>query len=1324
MRQFLWLIAYTYGNDVGRDEYEDLGALLVGNEAHKLFELLVNNHFVIRNKRYYYSDDYCLAPGLLFRVLKDMIDQGKEALIAKIAKRRKWSATPLPEVRIAISLIKDEHPSASILYGSQVINELSYVLIDPDFGNMFESVPDSVMDKLINSKLSEVLFTDADVDWEYLKRIIISDREKKRKSSLTHVVRIDFNFYYYLATGRMCIDVARAQITVNSLLTVAIQLLCKGDYEQSYKLFGKAMMLSNKNSLEKSVFDFFIADYFYAICLLLVGDEKALKKLDVLTRKNSLKRNNAVSILFYVIHNYFILHADLKIDNRFILANLDSSYLCTSFTWLNWMLLSRIGCWPDSVKAPSLTSHQPHAAWLRNELSATGMVPEADEAKTLFGGSLFYRIKVKPVWAMRLEEIINESGDKETGANAGADNREERLIYLIEYSRLIPIQQKRLKSGSWSTGKRLSVNQLRALDASYLDETDNNLIRNLTTWSYDIYIDDYIRFLVGCNHVYTGSQYDLLPVSIHEDKPFLIIDKAKDGSFSVSTNVEKVGSVSSSFIVKKNSDTDYSVYHPSSLEKKVYSQILGQNRYPAEAEPLLLKLISAVGGRMEIHSNMVVELDDLERVDGSTVLTLRCIPDRYDVYNVSVSVHSIGSLAFVPGKGNITTIADKDGQKVQVVRNIKAERKHLKSLCEKLADLDVIDSDTDFNPTSITDTLRIGLEPFLELLDWVRNNPDTAEMEWPEGAKVKYHPSIGAKSATIGFKQQNGWFEVEGDIEIDEGEVLSLKQLLELMHSSGRGRYIKVGECEYITLSTELSRILKRLDTVTTDRRNRLGMSTAAAALIGDVLDDTTATVHHNKALDTLRERIKQSQKEEPQVPDSLQATLRDYQLEGYEWMWRVTSWGAGACLADDMGLGKTLQTIALLLDREADGPSLVVAPASVVPNWRNELARFAPLLNVTILNQAENRIEAVKEAKSGDVVVATYAMLNIEQEHLASKDWNVVCLDEAHTIKNPNTKMSRAAMSLGAHRKVILTGTPIQNHLSELWNLFQFINPGLLGSAEQFSRKYIEPIEGKHNKERQNQLRRLISPFLLRRTKGEVIEELPEKDEITVPVELSQDEMTMYEVRRRQAEDAVMRDKSLKVSTLAEITKLRQMACSCSLVDKKWRRPSSKVLAFIDLAESLNDSGNRALVFSQFTSFFEEVRRAMDKAKLPYLYLDGSTPMSQREKLVRDFQTGRCPFFLISLKAGGLGLNLTGANYVIHLDPWWNPAIEQQATDRAYRIGQKQDVTVYHLISQHTIEEKILRLHKTKRDLADSLLEGTDMSHALTQEELLELLK
>ena len=597
-------------------------------------------------------------------------------------------------------------------------------------------------------------------------------------------------------------------------------------------------------------------------------------------------------------------------------------------------------------------------------------------------------------------------------------------------------------------------------------------------------------------------------------------------------------------------------------------------------------------------------------------------------------------------------------------------------------------------------------------------------MEWAEGCRITCHPSVSSSAAHIAINPKNNWFEVEGDIEISDGQVLSLQKLLDLMHQNARQKYIRIGDNEFIIISSQLSRILKRLDTVTNESRSHLQMAPTAVSLLGDLLDDETLDIRCNEAVDALRRRIEESSRQVPVVPKTLQAQLRDYQEEGFEWMSKLTAWGAGVCLADDMGLGKTVQTTALLLEQQEKGASLIVAPASVVPNWCNELRRFAPTLNVTVLNQSEDRSKDIKGAKAGDIIIITYALLNIQQEDLTAHEWNVVCLDEAHTIKNANTKMSKAAMRLQAQRRVILTGTPIQNHLAELWNLFQFINPGLLGSAEQFKKKFILPIEGDNDKNRQSQLRKLISPFLLRRTKSEVIDELPEKNEIKLPVELSSDEMAMYEVRRRETEERVRANVGDKMSTLAEITRLRQMACSCSLVDRKWKLPSSKVLAFIDLAESLDESGNRALVFSQFTSFFEEVKQAMDKAKLSYLYLDGSPPMAMREKLVKDFQTGKCPFFLISLKAGGLGLNLTGANYVIHLDPWWNPAIEQQATDRAYRIGQKQNVTVYHLISQHTIEEKILRLHKTKRNLSDSLLEGSDIAHAMTQEELLELLQ
>jgi SNF2 family DNA or RNA helicase len=316
--------------------------------------------------------------------------------------------------------------------------------------------------------------------------------------------------------------------------------------------------------------------------------------------------------------------------------------------------------------------------------------------------------------------------------------------------------------------------------------------------------------------------------------------------------------------------------------------------------------------------------------------------------------------------------------------------------------------------------------------------------------------------------------------------------------------------------------------------------------------------------------------------------------------------------------------------------------------------------------------------------------------------------------------------MKLQATHRIILTGTPVQNHLGELWNLFQFANPGLLGSHEQFRQKYIIPIEMQDNKERSRQLKRIVAPFMLRRTKQEVVEELPEKTEINVPVELTDDELAIYEVIRRRAKQLLEDEQAsagVSVNTLAEITRLRQAACSAQLVEKNWTGDCSKLTALSDLLQEIIGGGNAVLIFSQFTSFLAIAREMLDRQKQPYLYLDGSVSIKQRDKLVQDFQHGRCPIFLISLKAGGLGLNLTGANYVIHLDPWWNPAIEQQATDRAYRIGQRQNVTVYHLISQHTIEEKILRLHETKRNLADAMLEGTSQSHKLSSEELLQML-
>ena len=370
-----------------------------------------------------------------------------------------------------------------------------------------------------------------------------------------------------------------------------------------------------------------------------------------------------------------------------------------------------------------------------------------------------------------------------------------------------------------------------------------------------------------------------------------------------------------------------------------------------------------------------------------------------------------------------------------------------------------------------------------------------------------------------------------------------------------------------------------------------------------------------------------------------------------------------------------------------------------------------------------------VEGAKEGDVVITTYGVLVTQRDVLTRKNWNVICLDEAHSIKNRMTRTSRTAMALKGSAKVTLTGTPLQNHLGEMWNLFQFINPGMLGPWQQFVDKYIKsPWDELIQKE----LKDRTLPFILRRTKEEVLDDLPEKISYEQMVELSDEELQIYEKIRKDVELKFRKDKtkeertaakSLDLSFFQELTRLRLLSNSVSLVYPEWKQESSKVAALRDILTSLNSrTDNRVLIFSQFTSFLSQIGAMMKDAGFEYLYLDGQTPLDERQRLVDRFQEGECQFFLISLKAGGLGLNLTAANYVILMDPWWNPSVEDQATDRAYRLGQERNVTVIRLVSANTIEEKILKLHEQKQDLSNRMLEGTSGSAALSMDDILDM--
>ena len=455
-------------------------------------------------------------------------------------------------------------------------------------------------------------------------------------------------------------------------------------------------------------------------------------------------------------------------------------------------------------------------------------------------------------------------------------------------------------------------------------------------------------------------------------------------------------------------------------------------------------------------------------------------------------------------------------------------------------------------------------------------------------------------------------------------------------------------------------------------------------------------------------------------APELLTA-LRDYQKEGVRWMATLAHHGFGACLADDMGLGKTLQALMVLRMRQHLGPALVVVPKSVVTNWQEEVARFAPELEVVVFENPAEREALIQDAKPGQIILVNYGMLGSLAQALKSRRWASMVLDEAQQIKNAGTQRAKLLFQLEGDFRLALSGTPIENHLGELWSLFTFINPGLLGSLGEFKRRF-----GKAVKDPQHMalLRAVISPFILRRLKQQVLTELPDKTEIIHHISLSPEERQLYEATRREVVQQVQSaDGRALMHVLSGLTRLRRLCCSPALVMPEWNQTSSKLDEAMALLEEAIDGGHRVLVFSQFVDLLSLLRARIEQKQWDYCYLDGGCSAKSRQESILRFRHDPVPLFLISLKAGGTGLNLTQADTVLHLDPWWNPAVEDQASDRAHRMGQTQPVTVYRLVCEQTVEEKIVALHDEKRALADGLLSGQSEVRGLDVESLRALL-
>lgn len=927
-------------------------------------------------------------------------------------------------------------------------------------------------------------------------------------------------------------------------------------------------------------------------------------------------------------------------------------------------------------------------------------------------------------WQLALQALTRLKPGQTNSVNKEA--KTSRLVWLINMGRgggltLEPREQKLGAKGQWSKGRAVALRRLQE-DADTLDflcEQDlqvSRLIQSEQTYYY------------GATHYHIPADKALVklvghPALFWADAPDVRIDlQLGEPSLHLQTrnamlhlHLEPSGISRGEIFVHKETLTRLVVY-PVSHELRQIGEIIGEGLcLPQSAKQQLVEAVSAIAPLLSIHSDIPELAAHVELIDADQRLYAHLLPLAEGLrLQLLVRPLNTGSW-FRPGQGAEQLLGEQDGKTVQVRRNLAFEKQSVTQVlaaCPSLASAE--SDDHEWRLQEPQDALQL-------LTELQRIDGQLLQSVWPEGERMRIKGHSNMAQLKLGLTQQGDWLQLQGGITLDDGKVLQLRSLLTLLQASP-GRFIKLADNDWLAIGSSLRKRLEELGHLA-ERINDQGLrlSSLATPLLAELAEEV-GEFKAGKEWQQQLERLNSLRDYQPPLPSTLQTELRDYQHEGFTWMARLARWGVGACLADDMGLGKTVQTLALLLLRAGDGPQLVVAPTSVTLNWLNEARRFAPTLQLHNYHQRRS----LTDLGPRDLLISSYGLLQQDSEAFAGVRWSTVVLDEAQAIKNAQTKRSQAAMLLQADFRLLATGTPLENHLGELWNLFRFINPGLLGSQDSFTQRFANPIENGDGAARRA-LKQLIQPFLLRRLKSQVLDELPARTEITYSVPLSDDEAHQYEALRQQAVENIstLRDQqSSPLQVLAEITRLRRFCCHPSLVLPDSPLLGSKLQAFQEIVSELLENRHKALVFSQFVDHLNIVRGWLEQQGIDYQYLDGSTPAKARQRAVDAFQSGEGDLFLISLKAGGSGLNLTAADYVIHLDPWWNPAVEDQASDRAHRMGQQRPVTIYRLVTEATIEQQIVALHGRKRDLADSLLDGGNISAKLDADALLELLK
>lgn len=1101
--------------------------------------------------------------------------------------------------------------------------------------------------------------------------------------------------------------------------------------EDAVPLFRSAYKSYKKETGRRNVAFQTLADVFFLVALLQRGGSDCIDEAN-----NALSRLERTIVRFH--HFYISLHKlnDMKqharANDTVLLQQIEKSsaminrwFGCFVMHWIGTSMKSEVArlmreCVDaarfhglDWLAVEGLTLLEVSDVALDNE-SRTYL--DAGRSRAKF--ALAARSQAKEDWE-RLLDAVELAISPVTADKA---EPESRLIWVFQTygkeSRALPYEQKKLKSGKWSKGKevlRYGYMAPRKPYPAFYSDIDRQIIDFLSSANqYGMNRSDVfgqaIQQLTGQENVYRDDFETQVKVVAGE--PELVLSGTAS-NLIVTWHPE---STMSRFTIVNQPKDKIVVYDLTPYHQRLAGLLVSGTRFPLSASSRLHDLLSSLSSKIKVRT----ELTGKKAVSGFATLVVdysmhvRLLPEK-DGLLASLRIAPVPAARadFIPGLGLREAIVDVDGKKFLVKRDMKKELALAAEIVERCPSLEGLDP-SDFSAAypELADSLQLLLE--------LQQVPGLS-IDWPENYKPK---KVGVAQFTdmkFRISGEQNWFSLDGELKVDEEKVLNLQLLLR--QYDGHSRFITIDEGRILAITDDFRRKLNDIASYTALKNGKRNFARAALPAFEGLLADAEA-VEVDETWKSALEQFKNISSMSFPVPASFTAELREYQLEGYTWLSRLAAMSMGACLADDMGLGKTIEALALILSRAGQGPTLVIAPTSVCINWVNEARRFAPALR-PILFSVCDRPKVLESLAPFDLVICSYGIMSNEIASLSKIEWQTLILDEAQLIKNMNTGRSQAAMSLNGNFKMLLTGTPVENHLGELWNLFNFLNPGLLGNIESFNQNFAGPIQIQGDKQAQGRLKRLVQPFILRRTKSQVLLDLPEKTEITLHVDLSAEEAALYESIRRDSLEKIAGCESTArpMRILAEIMRLRRMCCNPALVLPDTNIRSSKMELLEKIVEELLDNQHKALIFSQFVDHLALVRKLLDKMKVSYQYLDGSTPQKARAEAVASFQRGDDRFFLISLKAGGLGLNLTAADYVIHLDPWWNPAVEDQASDRAYRIGQTRPVTIYRLITANTIEDKIVALHGRKRELADGLLSGSDLAAKVSAEELLQLI-